>query len=137
MLVFLLGEFIVIHSIGWRSITTTLKRKKVIHHRAIIYFSCTHFVGLFVLTVLSYSIDVIDNSGLRLYYTDQLRQHDVGILNTGVLPMSPMQYNIPPKATQFHTYSICNTSHFDQVCCFVTGIRNGRHACAHIPATSM
>ncbi|KAM4521948.1 DBH-like monooxygenase protein 2 homolog isoform 1-T1 [Odontesthes bonariensis] len=59
--------------------------------------------------------DITDNSGLRLYYTDQLRQHDVGILNTGVLPMWPLQYSIPPNATQFHTYSICNTSHFDQL----------------------
>ncbi|KAM6915130.1 DBH-like monooxygenase protein 2 homolog [Xenentodon cancila] len=58
---------------------------------------------------------ISDSSGLRLYYTEQLRQHDVGILKTGVLPMGEMQYNIPPKATQFHTYSICNTTYFSQL----------------------
>ncbi|KAM4713254.1 DBH-like monooxygenase protein 2 homolog [Anableps anableps] len=58
---------------------------------------------------------ITDSSGLRLYYTDQLRQHDVGILTTGVLPGSQMQYGIPPKATQFHSYGICNTSLFSQL----------------------
>ncbi|KAM9703441.1 DBH-like monooxygenase protein 2 homolog isoform 2-T2 [Menidia menidia] len=59
--------------------------------------------------------DITDSSGLRLYYTDKLRQHDAGILTTGVLPMAGMKYKIPPKAAQFHTYSICNTSHFEQL----------------------
>uniref|UniRef100_A0A3P9KJA9 Monooxygenase, DBH-like 1, like n=1 Tax=Oryzias latipes TaxID=8090 RepID=A0A3P9KJA9_ORYLA len=58
---------------------------------------------------------VVDNSGLRLYYTDQLRQHDVGILNTGMLPILPAKYNIPPKAAEFHTYGLCNTSYFSQL----------------------
>ncbi|XP_061602971.1 DBH-like monooxygenase protein 2 homolog [Cololabis saira] len=58
---------------------------------------------------------ILDSSGLRLYYTQQLRQHDVGILKAGVLPMGEMQYNIPPKATEFHTYGICNTAYFPQL----------------------
>ncbi|XP_056261677.1 DBH-like monooxygenase protein 2 homolog [Seriola aureovittata] len=57
----------------------------------------------------------IDNSGLRLYYTSQLRQHDVGIMTTGVLPFNHIQYNIPPKAPQFHIYGLCNTSLFSQL----------------------
>ncbi|XP_044024444.1 DBH-like monooxygenase protein 2 homolog isoform X2 [Siniperca chuatsi] len=56
-----------------------------------------------------------DSSGLRLYYTAQLRQHDVGILSTGLLPLDHLQYNIPPKATQFHTYGVCNTTVFSQL----------------------
>ncbi|XP_045916784.1 DBH-like monooxygenase protein 2 homolog [Micropterus dolomieu] len=53
-----------------------------------------------------------DSSGLRLYYTAQLRQHDVGILSTGLL--THLQYNIPPKASEFHSYGVCNTSVFSQ-----------------------
>ncbi|MEQ2309834.1 hypothetical protein AMECASPLE_002582, partial [Ameca splendens] len=56
-----------------------------------------------------------DSSGLRLHYTDQLRQYDVGILTTGVFPVSKMQYGIPPKATQFKSYGICNVSLFSQL----------------------
>ncbi|XP_015227900.1 PREDICTED: DBH-like monooxygenase protein 2 homolog [Cyprinodon variegatus] len=58
---------------------------------------------------------ITDSSGLRLYYTDKLRQHDVGVLTTGVLPVGQMQYGIPPRATQFHSYGICNTSLFSQL----------------------
>ncbi|XP_019953089.2 DBH-like monooxygenase protein 2 homolog [Paralichthys olivaceus] len=55
-----------------------------------------------------------DNSGLRLYYTAQLREHDVGILMTGVLPFDHIQYRIPPNVQQFHTYGVCNTTLFSQ-----------------------
>ncbi|XP_041814122.1 DBH-like monooxygenase protein 2 homolog isoform X2 [Chelmon rostratus] len=55
-----------------------------------------------------------DSSGLRLYYTAQLRQHDVGILPTGLLHFDKMQYNIPPKAPRFHTYGVCNTTIISQ-----------------------
>ncbi|KAM9353609.1 DBH-like monooxygenase protein 2 homolog [Symphorus nematophorus] len=54
-----------------------------------------------------------DSSGLRLYYTAELRQHDVGILFTG-LAFDNTQYDIPPNATRFHTYGVCNTSLFSQ-----------------------
>ncbi|XP_035534420.1 DBH-like monooxygenase protein 2 homolog [Morone saxatilis] len=53
-----------------------------------------------------------DSSGLRLYYADQLRQHDVGIMTTGVLQFGNLDYNIPPKAPQFRTYGVCNTTMF-------------------------
>ncbi|XP_039980893.1 DBH-like monooxygenase protein 2 homolog isoform X2 [Xiphias gladius] len=55
-----------------------------------------------------------DSSGLRLHYTAQLRQHDVGILSTGLLLSDHMEYRIPPNAPQFHTYGICNTTLFPQ-----------------------
>ncbi|XP_054876024.1 DBH-like monooxygenase protein 2 homolog [Poeciliopsis prolifica] len=57
---------------------------------------------------------IIDSSGLRLYYTDKLRQHDVGILTTGVFPVSHMEYAIPPKAAKFQSYGICNTTLFSR-----------------------
>lgn len=56
-----------------------------------------------------------DSSGLRFYHRPaQPGQHDVGILTTGVRP-GYVKYNIPPKAAQFHSYGVCNTSVFPQV----------------------
>ncbi|XP_037304540.2 DBH-like monooxygenase protein 2 homolog [Pungitius pungitius] len=55
-----------------------------------------------------------DSSGLRLHYTLLPRKYDAGILTTGMLPHSTLNYNIPPKAPQFHTYGVCNTSLFSQ-----------------------
>uniref|UniRef100_A0A673CC00 Monooxygenase, DBH-like 1, like n=1 Tax=Sphaeramia orbicularis TaxID=375764 RepID=A0A673CC00_9TELE len=55
-----------------------------------------------------------DSSGLRLHYTDKLRKYDVGVLLTGVLSYGSMTYNIPPGATQFHTYSTCDTALFSK-----------------------
>ncbi|KAL7388098.1 hypothetical protein ABVT39_006959 [Epinephelus coioides] len=56
-----------------------------------------------------------DSSGLRLHYTAELRQNDVGILHTGVMISHRTPYNIPPGAAQFHTYGVCNTSLFSQL----------------------
>ncbi|KAM7367921.1 hypothetical protein PAMP_014186 [Pampus punctatissimus] len=56
-----------------------------------------------------------DNSGLRLYYTDQLRQYDVGTLTTGFKPFDEINYKIPPGANEFHTYGVCNTTLFYQI----------------------
>ncbi|KAG5279513.1 hypothetical protein AALO_G00078590 [Alosa alosa] len=50
----------------------------------------------------------VDNSGLRFHYTSQLRKHDAGVLMAG-LAVAP-GYSIPPNATSFHTYGVCNTS---------------------------
>ncbi|XP_019727004.1 DBH-like monooxygenase protein 2 homolog isoform X2 [Hippocampus comes] len=57
----------------------------------------------------------IDSSGLKLHYTDQLRPHDVGILSTGVSPSRHIDYDIPPRATKFRTYGVCNTSLISQI----------------------
>ncbi|XP_069014865.1 DBH-like monooxygenase protein 2 homolog [Embiotoca jacksoni] len=59
--------------------------------------------------------DITDSSGLRLYYTAQLRQHDMGILTTGLISLSKLKLDIPPKAPQFHIYGICNTTHFSEL----------------------
>uniref|UniRef100_A0A8D0DGG4 Monooxygenase, DBH-like 1, like n=1 Tax=Sander lucioperca TaxID=283035 RepID=A0A8D0DGG4_SANLU len=56
-----------------------------------------------------------DSSGMKLHYTAQLRQHDAGILTTGMLPLVQFHYSIPPNATQFHTYGVCNTTLFSQL----------------------
>ncbi|XP_028998061.1 DBH-like monooxygenase protein 2 homolog [Betta splendens] len=56
-----------------------------------------------------------DTSGLRLHYTTNLRQHDVGILTAGVLEVGHLKYNIPPNAEEFHTYGVCNTTVISQL----------------------
>ncbi|KAK1889581.1 DBH-like monooxygenase protein 2 like [Dissostichus eleginoides] len=55
-----------------------------------------------------------DSSGLRLHYTAQLRQYNAGIMTTGVSPLTSLAYNIPPKAPEFHTYGVCNTTLFSE-----------------------
>ncbi|XP_043075757.1 DBH-like monooxygenase protein 2 homolog [Puntigrus tetrazona] len=55
----------------------------------------------------------VDSSGLRLYYTSELRQHDAGILITG-LAVAP-GYAIPPKAKSFLTYGLCDTAYIPKV----------------------
>ncbi|XP_054617093.1 DBH-like monooxygenase protein 2 homolog isoform X3 [Dunckerocampus dactyliophorus] len=56
-----------------------------------------------------------DSSGMRLLYTDQLRQYDVGILTTGVSVSAHTFYSIPPRANAFRAYAVCNTSLFSQI----------------------
>ncbi|XP_026125787.1 DBH-like monooxygenase protein 2 homolog [Carassius auratus] len=55
----------------------------------------------------------VDNSGLRFYYTSELRQHDAAVLMTG-LAVAP-GYAIPPKAKSFHTYGMCDTANIPKV----------------------
>ncbi|XP_078722329.1 putative DBH-like monooxygenase protein 2 [Lampetra fluviatilis] len=53
---------------------------------------------------------VRDSSGLRLYYTPNLRKYDTGILETGILPN--IYHFIPPNTTSYTSYGICNTGSF-------------------------
>ncbi|XP_056150518.1 DBH-like monooxygenase protein 2 homolog [Lampris incognitus] len=55
-----------------------------------------------------------DSSGLKLYYTAKLRQHDVNILMTGLLVAPYPHYQIPPGTAQFHTYGVCHTTAFSK-----------------------
>uniref|UniRef100_A0A8C1UM66 Monooxygenase, DBH-like 1, like n=1 Tax=Cyprinus carpio TaxID=7962 RepID=A0A8C1UM66_CYPCA len=55
----------------------------------------------------------VDNSGLRFYYTSELRQHDAAVLMTG-LAVAP-GYAIPPKAKSFLTYGLCDTAYIPEV----------------------
>ncbi|KAL2101939.1 hypothetical protein ACEWY4_003700 [Coilia grayii] len=50
----------------------------------------------------------VDNSGLRLHYTSQLRTHDAGVIMAGLAVTGG--YGIPPNASSFHTYGMCDTS---------------------------
>ncbi|XP_078510070.1 putative DBH-like monooxygenase protein 2 [Lissotriton helveticus] len=54
-----------------------------------------------------------DSSGIRLFYTPLLREHDAGVLSTGIIP----HYFsfIPPQAESFKRYSLCKTGLFNQV----------------------
>ncbi|KAM5132145.1 putative DBH-like monooxygenase protein 2 [Mantella aurantiaca] len=50
---------------------------------------------------------VLDSSGIRIYYTPELRKHDGGILITGIFTF-PVHF-VPPGAEFFRSYGLCNT----------------------------
>ncbi|XP_049677799.1 putative DBH-like monooxygenase protein 2 [Accipiter gentilis] len=56
---------------------------------------------------------LIDSSGLRIYYTPELRQYDVGVLQTGIF-IFPVHF-IPPGAESYRSYGLCNSSQFDEM----------------------
>ena len=49
---------------------------------------------------------VVDNSGIRLYYTDILRKHDGGVFVTGTV-VSPLSI-IPPYQEAYKTAGYCD-----------------------------
>ncbi|KAG2469800.1 MOXD2 protein, partial [Polypterus senegalus] len=55
----------------------------------------------------------VDNSGLRFYHTNVLRQYDIGTLQAGIRVDS--FFVIPPGASSFKAYGLCNTSGFASV----------------------
>ncbi|KAK2864314.1 hypothetical protein Q7C36_003468 [Tachysurus vachellii] len=58
---------------------------------------------------------VVDNSGLRLYYTAQLRQYDAAVLQTGLMVTLGKLYGIPPNISAFLTYGMCDTTYIPQI----------------------
>ncbi|CAM9956596.1 unnamed protein product [Bubo scandiacus] len=56
---------------------------------------------------------LIDSSGVRIYYTPELRKYDVGVLQTGIFPF-PVHF-IPPGAESYRSYGLCNSSQFDEM----------------------
>uniref|UniRef100_A0A8D0FA75 DOMON domain-containing protein n=1 Tax=Strix occidentalis caurina TaxID=311401 RepID=A0A8D0FA75_STROC len=56
---------------------------------------------------------LIDSSGVRIYYTPELRKYDVGVLQTGIFPF-PVHF-IPPGAKSYRSYGLCNSSQFDEM----------------------
>ncbi|XP_063289885.1 putative DBH-like monooxygenase protein 2 [Pelobates fuscus] len=56
---------------------------------------------------------IIDNSGIRILYTPELREHDSAILMVGVFTF-PLQF-IPPGSKNFRNYGICDTSLIPEV----------------------
>lgn len=49
---------------------------------------------------------VMDNSGLRVYYTEHLRTNDAGVMAVG-MAVSPMHI-VPPRQSAYKTASLCD-----------------------------
>ncbi|KAH3863954.1 DBH-like monooxygenase protein 1 homolog [Dreissena polymorpha] len=56
--------------------------------------------------------DIVDDSGIRIYYTPTLRQYDAGVLMTGI-PISPLQV-VPPLESHFTTTGFCHRDCLNQ-----------------------
>ncbi|KAB1276205.1 DBH-like monooxygenase protein 2 [Camelus dromedarius] len=56
---------------------------------------------------------VYDSSGIRMYYTSQLRKHDMGVLQLGFFTF-PIHF-IPPHAESFMSYGLCKTEKFEEM----------------------
>ncbi|XP_066468734.1 putative DBH-like monooxygenase protein 2 [Tiliqua scincoides] len=56
---------------------------------------------------------LVDNSGIRLYFTPELRPYDMGVLQTGFFTF-PIHF-LPPGADSFSSFGLCNTSQFDEL----------------------
>lgn len=56
---------------------------------------------------------IYDSSGIRLYYTAQLRKYDMGVLQLGFFTF-PIHF-IPPGAESFLSYGLCKTEKFEEV----------------------
>jgi hypothetical protein len=50
--------------------------------------------------------DIVDNSGIRFYFTEKLRKHDLGLLTLGAAG-NPTSLQIPPKSNKLTSYSTC------------------------------
>lgn len=55
---------------------------------------------------MCYNITVVDNSGVRVYYTERLRANDAGIMAVGTA-VSPVHI-IPPRQSAYRTSSLCD-----------------------------
>ena len=56
---------------------------------------------------------IYDSSGIRIYYTAQLRKYDMGVLQLGFFTF-PIHF-IPPGAESFLSYGLCKTETFEEV----------------------
>ncbi|XP_044534935.1 putative DBH-like monooxygenase protein 2 [Gracilinanus agilis] len=56
---------------------------------------------------------VYDSSGIRLYYTPELRRYDVGVLQLGFFTF-PIHF-IPPGAQNFSSFGLCKTGQFEEM----------------------
>ena len=50
--------------------------------------------------------DIVDDSGIKLYFTENLRKHDIGLLKLGSMG-NPLDIHIPPKSKRLQLKSIC------------------------------
>ena len=60
---------------------------------------------------------MIDSSGLRFTYTNMLREHDAGILETGHV-VNGIQHIIPPNDESFLSHGECSAQCMEAVCIF-------------------
>ncbi|XP_045046986.2 putative DBH-like monooxygenase protein 2 isoform X2 [Desmodus rotundus] len=56
---------------------------------------------------------VYDSSGIRMYYSAQLRKYDMGVLQLGFFTF-PIHF-IPPGAESFLSYGLCKTEKFEEM----------------------
>ena len=56
---------------------------------------------------------VVDNSGLRVFYTDRLREHDTG--NVGIGLNAYKLHIIPPRQKAFRSVGVCSSNCTEQV----------------------
>ncbi len=61
------------------------------------------------------SLDRIDNSGLRFYFGNKLRQYDLGLFTIGA-QVSSLSLAIPPKVNNFIVDSYCPAEASLNVC---------------------
>ena len=59
--------------------------------------------------------DIVDSSGLRFFYTSNLRQHDASVMEVGHIVNGLVQI-IPPNAQSFQQTGECISQCLDQVC---------------------
>ena len=57
---------------------------------------------------------MIDSSGLRFYYTKQLRKYDAGVLHVGAFV--DYRLMIPPKETNWEINGFCSEECTREVC---------------------
>jgi hypothetical protein len=50
--------------------------------------------------------DIVDDSGIKFYFTEELRQHDLGLLVLGA-EGNPLSLQIPPKSSKSAFTSTC------------------------------
>ncbi|KAM3913327.1 putative DBH-like monooxygenase protein 2 [Leptodactylus fuscus] len=54
-----------------------------------------------------------DSSGIRIFYTPEIRPNDCGVLMAGIFTF-PIQF-IPPRTQEFRNYGLCNTHLMDDI----------------------
>ena len=59
-------------------------------------------------------LGMIDSSGLRFYYTKQLREYDAGVLQVGAFIDNTLM--IPPKETNWEINGFCSEECTREVC---------------------
>lgn len=62
---------------------------------------------------------MIDNSGLRLFYTADLRRYDAGVIEAGL--WVSLFHNIPPGMPEFMSEGHCTRECLEEVC-FLTSV---------------